>query len=446
LAALVSEDLRTRILDSYTVGGVNWLIYNPHLTRNLERAVAVGEYLQVPPAERQGTVGVLARAYQMAGQPDNALRIATAVVEAWGSPGNPDVQMQVHLLEDFTWLLRQHGQADRALEEIDRWLFESPGVVRHDDRGAALRLLIERSRIHAALGAWDEAEQDIDRFLEQFMALPADRRNSAAYSSACLVKGFLCEHRGDADGARAAWRDGVLQPWRQDMPATMLGQHESNLGGSQILHYLIMGSLADQLGDADIERLTARLLATIADDSSAGPASNLIKYYFSIYSPSQLRKLFRDMWRTPRGGDCARRIALRQVTFAEYVLLPVLLAAAEFIHQGALPGELSPQHDALIWDALQEGAEAYFSGTIGIQRLPQLGLAWLGTTNLLGWGGVAPALEPGLRSKAGYLLGHRYLRLGKRAEAVKLFRQALQEAAADSLVARLAGESLREAE
>jgi hypothetical protein len=72
-------------------------------------------------------------------------------------------------------------------------------------------------------------------------------------------------------------------------------------------------------------------------------------------------------------------------------------------------------------------------------QLISLVLTWKGTTNFLGWSGLAPNLDPSLRGPLAYVLGHRYsLRLKKPAEAITFFQTAVRDAPPNSALGRLA--------
>ena len=58
----------------------------------------------------------------------------------------------------------------------------------------------------------------------------------------------------------------------------------------------------------------------------------------------------------------------------------------------------------------------------------QLALSWKGTTNFLGWGGLAPKLEPSLRGPIALVLGHQYRRLNKPADSLAAFKIAAADA------------------
>ena len=119
--------------------------------------------------------------------------------------------------------------------------------------------------------------------------------------------------------------------------------------------------------------------------------------------------------------------------------MPIFLCGAEMLHQGALPGRLSPEHDDLIWQVVQDFHAAWLEGKIKDGQLLALGSVWKGL-NIpgFGWRSVASHLEPSVRGPMEYLAGHRYLRLKKPVEAAGFFRSALADAPADSPLRRLA--------
>jgi len=78
------------------------------------------------------------------------------------------------------------------------------------------------------------------------------------------------------------------------------------------------------------------------------------------------------------------------------------------------------------------------NGEITRPQLVQLGFAWKGVTNFLGWAGVAPTLKPDLRGPLAYVLGMRCLRLNKPDDAAALFKTARDDAPKGSRLKALA--------
>lgn len=151
---------------------------------------------------------------------------------------------------------------------------------------------------------------------------------------------------------------------------------------------LILASLANEPKDAEAEALVTRFLAGIAGDSPVA----FLKSGYKV-PPSVLR----DMWRTPRGKTWARKIAYEDLTYAEFVKVPVLLLAYEITHQAAVTGDLNADQDALLWKVAEDGFALLLNNKFGTTEGLQLAFSWKGYTNRLGWDGLAPSLEPSFR-------------------------------------------------
>jgi hypothetical protein len=115
------------------------------------------------------------------------------------------------------------------------------------------------------------------------------------------------------------------------------------------------------------------------------------------------------------------------------------------LHQETLPGDLSPEHDALIQQLAQDVFTAYYAGKVSLTQVGQIFLAMKGTSNVFGWAGVAPTLSPAVRGPLAYLLGHRYRRVFDRPQdATTFFRTALEDAPPGSPLQRLARAELEQ--
>jgi hypothetical protein len=151
----------------------------------------------------------------------------------------------------------------------------------------------------------------------------------------------------------------------------------------------------------------------------------------------------RRMWSTPRGREMARAYAYDTLTLQQRVEDLAKLAATQYAADVAFGGWPTSEQAAVIWQALSAGLDHLVKeGRLNAAQVAQLGLSWKGTSNFLGWQGVAPSLDPSLRGPLAYLLAHRYVRLGKLPQAEQLLQTALDDAPADSPQARLAREEL----
>ena len=196
-----------------------------------------------------------------------------------------------------------------------------------------------------------------------------------------------------------------------------------------VMNALILGSLCNDLSDGDAEWVRDRYLATIAGDSHLAA----VKAVYPI-PPA----VFRNMWRSPRGREWARRFAYLDLSFADYLRVPGLLVLAEIVHEEGLTASLSPDQDALAWKTCEDTFAAVLGGKLGKTQFLQLLLTWKGTMDFFGWRSLAPTLSPALRGPLAYVVGQPYLRLNRPQDAATLFRTALADAPPDSPLRRLA--------
>jgi len=421
LAALIPRDSLERVLNVYWQSGygIGQAVYNPNRIRDLERMIAVTDVLDFPGLNRVALRQALISSIRQAGQEERAFALA----EQWlrqdfgTSKGG--------LVAEYVGLLCGRGQAPRALAELDKWLFENPGVYRkgYED------LLIQRARICAAMGRWDEAEKNI----EEFIPIDVSRAGEGSWrflaSRDYLMLGLLRDRRGDEAGAIEAWRKGFFLPGSRDGRRV---SYIENVGLADSGRFLVLGSLLGELTDPLIDEYFARALAEVPRDSPLA----LLK---TVRLPACVHVALREMWRTPRGRDCARKIHFDQLRrHGEDFFASGLLMASEIARLELLGGYPSPEQETLIRQMLEHLGAARAAGKLPAARIVQLLLTWQGATGLLGWGGLAGSLEPPLRGPLAYWLGFRYLRLGKPQEAVSLFRTAVADAPPDSPLRRLA--------
>jgi len=145
------------------------------------------------------------------------------------------------------------------------------------------------------------------------------------------------------------------------------------------------------------------------------------------------------MWRRPRGMQIATNFAFGRFATAERSRFPVLLAVSEYIRQNAFGDDVTDEQEEFLWNFTDRlFGDLIDRGVIKPAQIVQLGLAWKGTTNFLGWSSVASSLEPQTRAGFAYILGQRYLRLKNDKEAGRFFDTAQKDVPADFDAAKLA--------
>ena len=196
LALVLSEEERNEILSFYRqVGFFARIFYAPTRVRNLERALKIEELIKADSVTRQRTLWRLADAFRLDERDSDAVRTIENLLSA--KDLLPDDR--IGITRDYAWLMITGKTPEKALEEINRRL--GPDPPGSDDLN--FPMLVERARVHAALRNWDQAEDDVVRFIELV------RKPSISYSDfaeACLFRGFLLERRGLKDEAVKVWR------------------------------------------------------------------------------------------------------------------------------------------------------------------------------------------------------------------------------------------------
>jgi WD40 repeat protein/tetratricopeptide (TPR) repeat protein len=421
----VPEDLRLDILQNYqpTSSMVSMLTADPRpILQRLERAIVVAEILQIPPQAHARAKLRLLRAYAMLGREGEALDLARSLL----TTHRLDTE-HVEALEDYAWLMRRRGEALEALTLVDRWLYQTSGELRPEHRLNGYRLLVERARLHVALQAWEKAEDDLKRYFEH---IKDARVIYDPYASACLLQGVLRERRKDEAGAREAWQRGLIASWGELPFPLGLPILSPERERPAIFLHLLMAARTERLTDTEVQDRLEQLTHRVGKDTLSGQVLAALPL-----SPSVLRQ----MWLTPRARDWARRLAYRDLSFAEFFRGPVVLAGVEMVRQGARLEQPTADQDQVLWDLVEHSMALYVDQRLGLTQVAQLGVVWQSHAGAIVWPVTARGLDPTLRGLAAYMLGHRYEQALKRPEeAIAFFRTARDDAAPDSRLRRLA--------
>jgi WD40 repeat protein/tetratricopeptide (TPR) repeat protein/predicted Ser/Thr protein kinase len=406
LARSVPATLYAEILRRYIDSWKTQRVQDPQvLVRICQRRLTLLELFTMSQAEVWSAKTVLCRAYEQTDDLDRATATARELFEQ--DPNG---------FEQYCRLLRYHGQATRALEITDQLLAGQPRPI---EQYLLPEVHRERSCIHATLSDWAAAESDLRRLLE----METTEWGVAFRSMLHLMLGFVLEHRGTA-AAEEAWRNGY---------AALRGSIREVPMDAKFFDFLMLGSLSGEMTDAEMDIL----LKALAQDQSFGAGSKL-SLVTAVTDAATLRAAMSGVWRTRRGRRWAEVHAFRQAPRSEQVRMPVALFGYHVVCQRAFQGHLSPEQDEALW------AFALATVKLGLEQrafneaqLIQLGMSWKGITNVFGWQGVAPTLEPGFRAQVAYVLAHRLLAQQKPEQATTLFQTAAQDAA-DPKLANLA--------
>jgi serine/threonine protein kinase len=435
LTAYVPAHVRDRILAGVLWQTSDYVLFDPVQLRRAEQALTLARLFQHRYHMHWGQY-YLGRLYCLAGEEDKALPLFQACVR----DSEPTDRLPVIPVRHLVWLMRRRGQTEEALRLIDGILFDESGRIRQrptpatketlDQAGIRqmfyVSLYLERARVHAALGKWTQAEQDINELLR---GMPNHNVMYQIHSAAYLLQGLLRERRGDLAGAKASWKQGLYSAFVARLPDEMRGNNSSGPPPDGLFYHLMMASLSDGLSDTEADQILKQIQEMVLGKS-------LISQFLGVMKiqPSVLR----EMWRSSRGREVTRQMAFLDLAPRDFFRQAMYLGVAEKFRQDVLRQAPAPEQEEQIWEDIVVLVEAILDRKLSQNQMIQLGLTYKGTTGFLGWGGVAPTLDPRYRGPVAYLLGLRFVALNNAAEAANFFRTAVKDAPAESRLRRLA--------
>jgi serine/threonine protein kinase/WD40 repeat protein/tetratricopeptide (TPR) repeat protein len=417
IPAVDREQLCQALIPEASFDPVGMVRADPERIRRLEKAIAVGDFLHGSASIRFRARSRLVDALHVSGQLDRAIRALVALYEEFPFSVEMNAPFEHHITK-LVWMLLDAGQPERALQMVNNYF--NNGVADSGIDTVTYSLYLYRARVYTVLRRFDDAEKDIDELFRRF---PQGAASLDDTLFAYLVRGIILERRGDASAAQAIWREGF---------AKARERRELGLQSASIL-----GSWTGELSEEDVQKMVDQVLSTLVGNF---PAAALFKN--RLFPLSELTPALREMWRSPRGREYGQRVALFQISYADFHRGQVLLSIAEGIHQGTSPGELPAAGEELIWKTVNDLYAAYASGKLQNKDIVMLLLAWNGTTGTFGWSGVSPSLEPPRRAAAAFFLGQRYLHLDRPADAATFFSTAREDAPLNSEIRREAQAAL----
>jgi hypothetical protein len=321
-------------------------------------------------------------------------------------------------------LLRLNGDANRALEEIN-------GQLSVGDRKERLGLLVERARIHAALGQLDAAERDLD---ELYGEIPAEQLAYRSHSAACLLRGFFAQQRGNDELARQAWLAGV--PGKIHVSWNNISTTE------ELAHALVLASLTEEFGAGDVELIVGRATKWLARFNALSLVKGIEGVLFLDATPAEIASIVRGAARRPALRELAHQLAFRELPLhLLYRKLAVELCTEVL---GNRLGGISADQEAICRQGCEALFDAYYSGEFDAFRMLTLAMTWKGSIGWQGWSGAKDeATPPAPRAPLAYIFGLRYRKLGREADCGMFFKVAFDSSEPNSLLRRLAEAEMR---
>ncbi|MCE9564372.1 MAG: tetratricopeptide repeat protein, partial [Planctomycetes bacterium] len=437
LARHVSHATRNKILSLYTSTKVNYFAPDVDLVRRSEAAVRISRLLDEEAGEQHNKQYQLLLALAVTGDYVQAREVGRqympfAMDQTATHPAALDTFPWA--MRWYCWMMRQTGKAGEARTDLVRWRDEylprSPAGSPAWFRWSYMPMHLEFARINAEEQKINAAEWEIDVYLKDS---PRPIHNYSFHAPAYLMKGFCRLEQGDAAGAVKAWDQGRWQSYTAEWKDGKRPPQPTPPGRNALMDHWMLSSLCDKLTDAEAKDVLRDLMAMLVQDQTMTQMAGIIQL-----SPDVLR----NAWRSPRGRELARKMAFLQFGPVEHYRNLIRVLIYEKFRQELCDGKPSPEQDEVLWDGVLRLGNLFFDRKLSKAQLFPAALGWKGTIGVLGWGGVAHQLPPDTRGPVAYVLGLRYLKLNKPADAKMLFRTAVTDSAASSAVNRLATEEI----
>ncbi len=430
IARYVPVSIRTDIDAQFVIPTINLLVFDPKMIPQLEAAIQLAEVLQLKSGGAEQQALALVVAYALAGEYRKARTIADKYLEAILDQGHSSGGRESpHWIARWhAWMSRLDGQTTGYNEQIAKHLGRPlrEGESAEERKRAFIPLRLENARNSAAAGKWDAVENELAAYLAEY---PPPFDNYAFYSQAYFMKGFARLKANDTAGAEAAWKTGTYSQYVKGFPPESRPASALPPSRKALAENWAMAALSNTLTDEDALKIVETLMTSFGAEAVTTQVAAALNL-----SPAVVR----GVWTSPRGRECARRMAFLDLTPNEYFWTAPRLIVYEKLRQELLGGTPTPEQDEVLWTASLKTCEAFRTGELSKSQLFQLALAWKGTTNLLGWGGLSSKLKPELRGPAAYVLGLRYLKLNKPTEAAGMFKTAAADAPISSPLKKLA--------
>jgi tetratricopeptide (TPR) repeat protein len=427
LAALIPAQVRQGILDEIRLRGPRWRVPfgGKADTERIRKAMQIEAQIDESPFERRMTRWRLSEQHRMEGQLDSALLVLMGLLDTGDLPRDE----QLAYVRDLVWIQIEQRKGGVALRWVEPLLNDNPGDP------AVLPLLLEKARIHAAEGNWEEAGRVVDDY---FCRADRKQQHYADWAEACLLRGFLRDRTGDGKGAQRAWRDGLPRHFPGGLPTPPRGRLLYGVADDRVNITLRcfsqLASLTGEMTEAD-----ARLIydATAATPSPRDQA--VVNLGNRFMTRAFVHAVLRSMYQSDRGKDLARRMTLRQLSFKDCYRDLVRLILYEALRQNGYPnGEVPQELDPVIWEESRRVIELHIEGKIDEKLATELLTIWKrpaddwsqGTED--DWKRVAPRLEEmELRVPGAFTLGRRAVVQGRLTVARHLFQEIVERASPD---------------
>jgi tetratricopeptide (TPR) repeat protein len=369
-------------------------------------------------------------AYRRLDRDDLAVRIAEDLLS--GELSRAD---RIVITMEYCWMKILAGRPAEAIRLVDRFIDKNS-----KDYDPALRpMLVDRARLSAALGQYDQAEAEVDRVLRE---MPPESLTYSSYAQAYLLRGALWDRRNEPEKALEAWRMGCYRKWTSHDttdPAPVLKRDSRAATAQNFVSYymIVLGSAAGELTAEELAfalQFGLQELSDVITQSKLG--LNFLSRNLDFISTPFLVKAVSASYQTRRGRSFVHRMAFDQVSYTGRVVEAFLHAVLSVVRHSAMTDGIPDDVEPALWESMLATLDDFEKKKLNEAHFAQFVATYSGVTNLFGWAGLRPALRPEILPAIAFMMGHRYRTLKDPKDARMFFELVLEKAPVDSPLRR----------
>ena len=343
----------------------------------------------------------LCRVYHSQGQLDKALKQGRAILNRNG----------LHLLfgasYEIPWILIQQGKQKEALRFIETWRKNgAPNGASFLDLHTSL--LLDRARVFASLEKWEESLAALQAYEKEMdmQKWATDYLHIARYH---VLAGLVAEARGDREAAIRAWTEGLQKEGR------IQTQFSDALTGLELVFWTMLVSLTEEASDAEIREVIETALHQLPEGELLQHAKRPLFNHPGV---------IRTMWDGPENHRALVEIAVGKASLSNVLRTTGCLMAQDYILRAAFVDPIEADR-AFVRDLTFRSYDAYIRGDLSKPQILPVLLAWKGET--VAWSFSRNLLPAAFRSDFDYLLGHRFLKQGKKEAATTAWQRVSEQ-------------------
>jgi tetratricopeptide (TPR) repeat protein len=421
----LTQEMQTSINESYAnrvrgmleySGPAEWQVAVERLPQFLEVADALNMH---PVRHKHVFIMRLAELHAALGQTDRAIQLMQTEFKRL------EQEDQARLYGDrgffnnsadfYRRLLALNGRHEEALALLERL----------DQRVPHTLYAVTTARCLLSMNRLPGAEEKLAGVIANTAPLQ-DRYAYASVVAAHLLLGLITEMRQGSEAAREVWAK-AFRSLRQAAGSQNPVDPIDERSRTDLCQFLLLASLSGEIRDADMPAVRKRL------GDFAGqvkPGEDAKKAAFAAFAALFTRQSLIEIFSSERGGAYARKVIRGDLSRMEERLTTLVLLGEQILIQDSIGrGNLTAEVESIYWKLAQQAMEALRTDKFTPTQAIGLFAAWKGVTNLFGWESLQSELAPALRGPLAFVMGHRYIKLGKNEDALGMFQTAKQDAA-----------------